>query len=81
MDRGATGRAGVEPNVDLDRRIAPRIEDLACPDVIDRAHQRSGRLPGEPFEQVPQRPHHELWLVRQLPVAEPLYVVAARGEA
>ena len=80
-DRGATGRAGVEPNVDLDRRIAPRIEDLACPDVIDRAHQRSGRLPGEPFEQVPQRPDYELWLVRQLPVAEPLYVVAARGEA
>ena len=39
-DRGAAERAAVEPDVDLDRRVAPRVEDLPCVDLFDRAHER-----------------------------------------
>ena len=35
---GAPERPGIEPDVDLDRRIAARVEDLARVNVLDRAH-------------------------------------------
>ena len=39
------GRAGqcavVERDLDLDRRVAPRVEDLACPDLLDDRHHCS----------------------------------------
>ena len=38
-------RPGVERHVDLDRRVAPRVEDLARVDPLDRGHGR-GSLPG-----------------------------------
>ena len=35
----------VERHLDLDRRVSPRVEDLACVDALDRRHGR-GSLPG-----------------------------------
>ena len=43
-DRGGTERAGLEPDLDLDGRIAARVEDLAGMDVDDRAHARQTSL-------------------------------------
>ena len=49
--RGARGHRGaaawrpiLEPHVGLDRRIAPRVEDLARVDAFDDSHDRRGRL-------------------------------------
>ena len=36
--RGAAERAGGELDVDLDRRVAARVEDLAAVQTLDRAH-------------------------------------------
>src|SRR5262249_41726193 len=38
----AAARAGVEGHVDLDRGIAPRVEDLTRVDGFDRGHGRRG---------------------------------------
>ena len=43
-DRGAADRAVVQPDLDLDGRVAPRVEDLAGADVGDRAHAFSVSL-------------------------------------
>ena len=40
--RRATARAPGQDEVDLDRRVAPRVEDLACVDPLDRAHRSAG---------------------------------------
>ncbi len=42
---GAPGGLRVERHLDLDRRVSPRVEDLACVDALDRRHGR-GSLPG-----------------------------------
>ena len=39
--RGAAHRAVLEHHVDLDRRIAPAVEDLAGDDIDDRGHARA----------------------------------------
>ena len=44
--RGAALGAGPEPDLDLDRRVAAGVEDLAGVDVLDRAHLRPVRLAG-----------------------------------
>jgi phage terminase large subunit-like protein len=42
---GRHGRTGecavVERHLDLDRRVAPRVEDLACADLLDDRHRCS----------------------------------------
>src|SRR6202008_4667811 len=42
--RGAARRAGDEPDVDFDRRVAPTVEDLAGVHMLDFTHGSSGRL-------------------------------------
>ena len=37
-DDGAAARPAVEDDLDLDRRVAARVEDLAADDVFDGAH-------------------------------------------
>jgi hypothetical protein len=40
-DCGAADLAGCEIDLDLDGRVAPRVEDLACADAGDLGAQRS----------------------------------------
>ena len=47
-DDGAAPGAGDEQHLDLDRRVATRIEDLAPDDVLDLAHPRTPRWSARP---------------------------------
>ncbi len=53
--RGAPGGLRVERHLDLDRRVSPRVEDLACVDALDRRHGRGSLLRPHPLAEALRR--------------------------